>query len=45
MRSSGPAPTVVVTSLTWASMLVSPSARATETRWWPSSTKWMSPTR
>ena len=39
-RRSGAAPTAVRTSRTWASIVGSPNARATETRWWPSSTKW-----
>ncbi len=39
------APTRVRTSTTRASMSGCPSARATETRWWPSRTKYTSPTR
>ena len=39
------APTTVRTSVTYASMCDSPSARATDTRWWPSRTKCSSPIR
>ena len=35
----------VSTSVTCASIVVFPVAMATETRWWPSMTKWRSPTR
>src|SRR3954447_3427319 len=39
------APSLVRTSITRALMSFSFSARATETRWWPSRTKWRSPMR
>ena len=43
--SSRSAPSLVRTSMTLALMSLSPSARATETRWWPSWTKCRSPIR
>ena len=45
MRISWFAPTWVSTSVTYALMSLWPSARATDTRWWPSFTKCMSPIR
>src|SRR4051794_32669961 len=44
-RSARSAPTRVRTSVTRASISWWPSARATETRWCPSRTKWTSPIR
>ena len=39
------ASTLVTTSVTYASIVRSRSAMATETRWWPSRTKYSSPMR